>query len=63
MGTIKDTIANLERLKAEIEWDKSLEYQKDLDEAIRALKDEEKYEWHYLYLKAQKIIRSGMHII
>ena len=38
MGLYDKTVNNLELLKAEIEWDKSIEYQVDLDTAINVLK-------------------------
>lgn len=38
--TPQESISAINRLKAEIEWDLSLEYQEALDEAIEALKKE-----------------------
>ena len=39
MRPVAETIECLERLKAEIEWDYSLEYQTALDDAIERIKN------------------------
>lgn len=38
-NTTEELIKTLERLKAEIEWDYSMEYQLALDQAIEIIKD------------------------